>query len=52
MNLGEGQVKKLKNVKDEYKVISKKFSDYKVGLLYGSQPKVGERKSLGAILQK
>lgn len=45
-DLSEGQVKKLKNVKDEYKVISKKFSDYKVGLLYGSQPKLEKEKVL------
>lgn len=43
----EGAVQKVKNVKDEYKTLQKKFPQYNVGLLYGSQPKLEKEKVLG-----
>lgn len=48
-DLGEevgSAVSKVKNVKDEFVAIKKKFPDYEVGLLYGSQPKVEKEKVL------
>jgi ATP-dependent DNA helicase RecG len=40
------QIKKIKNVKDEYIEIQKRFPDYEVGLLYGKQPKLEKEKVL------
>lgn len=38
--------KKIKNVKDEYEEIKKRFPDYQIGLLYGKQPKMEKEKVL------
>jgi ATP-dependent DNA helicase RecG len=38
--------KKVKNVKDEYIEMQKRFPDYTVGLLYGKQPKLEKEKVL------